>query len=513
MIAQGPFNPAHLGALPETVRCVLEELGAESLARGDVVLHNDPFRGGCHLPEHMLLAPIFHAGELVAFATTIGHLAEVGAVAIGSFASTATEVFQEGLRLPPVKLVRAGEPVADVWKIILSNHRTPRNSWGDLHAMIGSLRLAERRVDTLVEELGPDFALAVWDELLAHGERLMRRRIAEIPDGCYRFEDAMEDDGIVDAPVRFRAAVTIAGSEATVDYSGTDPQARGPVNATFGVASSATINAFLQISRTGMPRNAGAYRCLHTIAPEGSAVNVSFPGPSVGGNTETQPKLVGLLLGAFAPILPELVMAAEGATACNFVFGGLDPRTGERYAHYHFEASGWGGRAGGDGQSAQNHIHGNCRNTPIEVFETRFPLRVVSYGLIQDSGGPGRRRGGLAVRRVLRVLAPELTASALMDRVKLGAWGLFGGEPGRCAAILVRRRGEERFRTFSEAFGTVSASKFANVTLRAGDEILIESAGGGGFGSPREREPARVRRDVELGLVSAGAARARYGAG
>ena len=185
-------------------------------------------------------------------------------------------------------------------------------------------------------------------------------------------------------------------------------------------------------------------------------------------------------------------MAAEGATACNFLFGGTHPRTGEPYAHYHFEASGWGGRADGDGQSAQNHVHGNCRNTPIEVFETRFPFRTLSYGLVPDSGGPGRHRGGLAVRRDLEVLAPEVTASAMLDRVERGAWGLFGGRPGRCAALLVRRAGDDRFRDFCEAFGTVSPSKLSGVVLREGDVVRIESAGGGGFGDPRERDPELV---------------------
>ena len=510
LIAQGPFNPAHLGAIVETVRCVLDEHDPSTLAPGDVILHNDPFRGGCHMPEHMMLAPVFHDGALVAFAATIGHLAEIGASAIGSFASTATEVYQEGLRLPPVKLVRAGVPAKDIWKIVLSNHRTPANTWGDLHAMIGSLQLAEQRLGALLRKYGSDHVLGICEELLDHGERLMRRRIAQIPDGEYRFADAMEDDGISDAPVELRACIVIDGERALVDYSGTDPQARGPVNATYGVASSATINAFLQISGTEMPRNGGAYRCLKTIAPIGSAVNVRFPGASVGGNTETQPKLVGMLLGAFAEVLPERVMAAEGVTSCNFVFGGIDPRSGEHYAHYHFEASGWGGRAELDGNSAQNHIHGNCRNTPVEVFETRFPLRIRSYALLPDSGGPGRRRGGLAVARTLRVLAPELSVSALMDRVKVGAWGLFGGGAGRPAAILVRRAGESEFRSFSAAFGTVSPSKFAGITLREGDEVRLESAGGGGYGDPRRREPERVLLDAAEGLVGLEAARRDY---
>ncbi|MFN0153996.1 MAG: hydantoinase B/oxoprolinase family protein [Gaiella sp.] len=510
MIAQGRFNPAHLGAIGETVRCVLDEIGLHTLEPGDVVLHNDPFRGGCHMPEHLLLRPVFHRGTLVAFAATIGHLAEVGAVTIGSFASTATEVYQEGLRLPPVKLVRRGEAVDDIWKIILANHRTPRASWGDLHAMIGSLHLAERRLQALLDRYGESLTLAVWGELLAHGERLMRRRIEAIPDGEYRFEDMMEGDGHTRDPITMRVSILIDGDQAVVDYTGSDPQARGPVNATYGVTVSATCNAFLQISGPEIPRNAGAYQCVKTIAPHGSVVNVRFPGPSVGGNTETQPKLVGMLLGAFAQRLPDRVMAAEGVTSCNFLFGGADPRTGEPYAHYHFEASGWGGRADADGNSAQNHIHGNCRNTPIEVFETRFPFATISYGLIPDSGGAGRRRGGLAVRRDLEVLAPEVTVSALMDRCERGAWGLFGGLPGRCAALLVRRPGDEGFRDFTESFGTISPSKLSGVVLRQGDVVRIESAGGGGFGDPREREPELVLRDVLDGLVSPGEAARVY---
>ncbi len=511
MIAQGMFNPAHLGAIGETVRCTLAELGTESLEEGDVVLHNDPFRGGCHLPEHMLLAPVFHEGELVAFAATIGHMAEIGAVTIGSFASTATEVYQEGLRLPPVKLVRRGEPADDVWHIILSNHRTPRSTWGDLHAMIGSLELAAHRIQTLLDRVGRPLALTVWEELLAHGERLMRSRIRAIPDGEYAFDDLMEGDGASTGHVHMRVRVTIRGDEAIVDFTGSDPQARGPINATFGVTASAACNAFLQLSSAEIPRNAGAYGCIRTIAPPGTVVNVRFPGPSVGGNTETQPKLVGMLLGAFASALPELVMAAEGVTSCNFLFGGLHPVTGEPYAHYHFEASGWGGRFTTDGNSAQNHIHGNCRNTPVEVFETRFPFLTHGYGLVPDSGGPGRRRGGLAVRRDLEVLAPEVTASALLDRVEVGAWGLFGGRPGRCAAILVRRDCETEFRDFTAAFGTVSPSKFAGVVLRRGDVVRIESAGGGGYGNPLEREPELVLGDVGAGLVSSGEAERSYG--
>jgi N-methylhydantoinase A/oxoprolinase/acetone carboxylase beta subunit/N-methylhydantoinase B/oxoprolinase/acetone carboxylase alpha subunit len=511
MIAQGAFCPAHLGAIAHTVEFMLDELDPASLEPGDVLLHNDPYRGGCHMPEHTLLRPIFHDGRLVAFGAVIGHMAEIGAVTVGSFAATATEVYQEGLRLPPVRLMRRGERVDDVWKIILANHRTPRHTWGDLHAMIGALHVADERFCELLAKYGADFLLAVSDELIAYSRRLAQAAIAEIPPGDYGFEDVMEDDGIEERPYRISVRVSRDNGRLVVDYTGSDPQAKGPVNATYGVTTSATYNALFQLCGPGIPRNAGAHRATKTIAPPGTVVNVAFPGPSVGGNTETQPKLVGMILGALAPAMPERVMAAEGVTCCNFLFGGLHPATGEYYAHYHLEASGWGGRSRTDGNSAQNHIHGNCRNTPVEVFETRYPFVVERYELIPDSGGAGRRRGGLATRRIMTVTAPEITASAIMDRVKAGAWGLFGGDPGRPAAILVRRAGEPDFRTFPESFGTRSASKFAGVVLRRGDSVLIDSAGGGGYGDPGEREPELVLADVRAGLVSRDAARARYG--
>ena len=511
MIAQGSFCPAHLGAIAHVVDFILDELDPSTLEPGDVLLHNDPYRGGCHMPEHTLLQPVFHSGRMVAFGAVIGHMAEIGAVTVGSFASTATEVYQEGLRLPPVRLLSRGKRVDDIWKIILANHRTPRYTWGDLHAMIGALRLAEERLGDIFAKYGLEFVLAVSDELIAYSERLARAAVAEIPPGDYLFEDAMEDDGIDDRPCGIRVKVGRDGDRLFVDYTGSDPQARGPVNATYGVTTSATYNALFQLCGPGIPRNAGAHRATKTIAPPGTIVNVAFPGPSVGGNTETQPKLVGMILGALAPALPERVMAAEGVTCCNFLFGGIHPQTGEYYAHYHLEASGWGGRATTDGNSAQNHIHGNCRTTPIEVFETRFPFVVERYELIPDSGGAGRRRGGLATRRIMTVTAPEVTVSAIMDRVKAGAWGLFGGQAGRPAAILVRRAGESEFRTFQQAFGTRSASKFANVVLRRGDTVLIDSAGGGGYGPPSERERELVLTDVRAGFTSPEAARARHG--
>ncbi len=510
LLAQGPFSPAQLGAVPEVVRYVLEEFPPSSLADGDVLLHNDPYRGGCHMPEHSVVKPIFASGEIVGFAACIGHMAEIGAMVAGSFASNATEVWQEGLRLPTVKLVERDEDVADVWRIVLANHRTPRNSWGDLRAMIGSLRFAERRVQELLRKYGQDFTLRVFRELLDYSERTMRARISTLPDGEYSFEDLMEDDGITAEPHRLHASVTVRGDRLVVDYTGSGPQARGPVNATFAVARSAAFNAVLQLFGSGVPRNAGAYRPITVVNPAGRVTNARFPGPTVGGNTETQPKLIDAVLGAFYRALPEESIAAEGSTACNFLFGGHHPRTGEYYVHYLFEGCGWGATPVHDGCDVQNHVHGNCRNTPVEVFETRFPFLTLEYGLVPDSGGPGRRRGGLSSRRVIRATGPEITVSALMDRVKTAAWGVDGGGDGGHAAILVKRNGERDFRLFTDVFGTVSPSKFANITIREGDEILIQSAGGGGHGNPAARPAEAVLADVRAGVVSAQAAERDY---
>jgi N-methylhydantoinase B/oxoprolinase/acetone carboxylase alpha subunit len=516
MIGQAEFCPAQIAASLFIVRWTLDELGIDAFEPGDVVLHNDPYRGGAHIPEHSVIRPVFHDGELFGFVANVGHLAEIGGKAVGSFAADATEVFQEGLRIPPVKIVKRDRHDEELWRLIMSNHRTPRNTWGDLNAQIGSLRVAERRVEELLDRFGRSFVEQAADELMDYSERWMRAEIAAIPDGVYGFTERMEDDGVVDRPITFAVTVTVAGDELIVDWTGTDPQVRGPVNATYGVTAGATYNAIFHLTDQNIPKNSGAYRPIRIIAPPGSAVNVVYPGPSVGGNTETHPKLADMVVAALAGALPDRVAAAEGGTACNFLFGGVHPKTGDYYANYHLEGSGWGATARDDGNDAIIVKNGNCRNTPVEIFETRYPLRVVEYSLIPDSGGPGRTRGGLGTRRVFRVGdGASVTVNALLDRTKpgFGAWGLDGGGQGAQGAILVRPAGESEFRTFTEVFGTVSPSKFTNIVLEPGDEVLIDSPGGGGYGDPAERDPARVANDVRQGFVSPEAARTAYGSG
>jgi N-methylhydantoinase B/oxoprolinase/acetone carboxylase alpha subunit len=513
LIAEKNYTPSMMGAIPHTVKWAVEEKGIEHFRPGDVLVHNDCYRGGCHLPEHMMMRPVFVGDRLFGFAGNIGHVAEIGGKAPGSFAADATDVYQEGLRLPPVKLIDRGEYVEDVWRIILANHRTPHNTWGDFHAMIGSLETAERRIRELAERYPIEQIERATADLMDYSERRLRAEIAELPDGEYFAEMLVEDDGVSPDPFRVCATVVIRGDEIIADFTGTDPQVRGPMNCTVVVVASAIYNAVFSIvdPHTTIPRNSGCYRPIKFIAPAGSVVNVVHPGPCVGGNTDLQPKLIDLLLKAFSQVVPERAAAASGGSSSNFLFGGIHPETGAYYTNYHFDGHGTGGTARKDGNNGEITRHSNCRNTPIEVFEGRYPFRTLEYRLMPDSGGPGEHRGGLATTRTLEVTADEITLSCLFDRAKIPGWGLFGGMDGGLSRLMVKRKGDDTFRTFVEAYRTVSPTKFTNVLLRRGDVVRYQTPGGGGYGDPLRRDPQAVLADVRNGWVSADAAGAEYG--
>jgi N-methylhydantoinase B/oxoprolinase/acetone carboxylase alpha subunit len=447
------------------------------------------------------------------FAGNIGHVAEIGGKAPGSFAADATDVYQEGLRLPPVKLIDRGEYVEDVWRIVLANHRTPRNTWGDFHAMIGSLETAERRMRELTQRYDPALIEQATEELKNYSERRLRAEIAELPNGEYDATMLVEDDGVTPDPFEVRVTVVIRDDEVIADFTGSSPQVRGPMNCTVVVVASAVYNAVFSMTdpHALIPRNSGCYRPIKFIAPAGSVVNVVHPGPCVGGNTDLQPKLIDLLFKAFSRAVPERAAAASGGSSSNFLFGGIHPATGLYYTNYHFDGHGTGATNRKDGNNAEITRHSNCRNTPIEVFEGRYPFRTIDYRLQPDSGGAGEHRGGLATTRTLEVTADEITLSCLFDRAKIPGWGLFGGAPGGLSQLLVRRAGEPAFQSFDVAFGTVSPTKFTNVLLRRGDVVRYVTPGGGGYGHPKRRDPAAVLADVGNGWVSAEAARSAYG--
>lgn len=512
LIAQAEFCPAQLGAIKYTVGWSLEEIGLKTLKPGDVFIQNDPYKGGCHLPEHTVLKPVYFNDKLFGFVANIAHITEIGGKAPGGFAADATDIYQEGLRIPPIKIMEGGKHINDVWKLILSNHRTPSITWGDFHAMIGSLTIAEKRLIGLIDRYGIETINTATGDLLDYSERCMREEIRELPDGESTFEDFVANDGVVrDKKYKIKVTLLVIGDEIIVDYTGSDRQARGPINCTYGVTVSATYNAIFNVTNPGIPHNSGCYRPIHIIAPAGTIVNVTHPAPEVGGNSEIHERIVDVLFGAFSKYVPDRVMASSGGTSCNFLSGGFHPATNKYWTYYHIEGCGWGGQERQDGNDSQCPINGNCRNTPIEVLETKYPYRILDYSLVTDSGGPGKNRGGLASRRIMEVTSPEITVSAMIDRMEVKPFGLFNGKEAAPTGLFIKKHGDKKFRTFSEVFGTVSPNKFSGIRLTAGDQVLIQSAGGGGFGNPLSRDPSIVLRDVENGFVSVDSAFKEYG--
>ncbi len=512
MIAQAEFCPAHLGAIIFIVEWTIMEVGRDNFHPGDVVLHNDPFRGGCHLPEYCVIKPVFYDDRLVAFTACIGHMTEVGGKVPGGFAGDATEVFQEGLRIPPLKIVEAGKDVDAVWNIIMANVRTPRMSFGDIKAMIGSLYVGERRIHELLDRHGVERFATLGSAIKDYSERRMRAEISEMPDGEYEFADlVIENDGITNEPACLRVKVTIAGDQLTVDYTGSDPQRRGPVNCTYGVTASATYNALLHITDHSIPSNHGCYRPVRIIAPIGTIVNVQYPGASVGGNSEIHPHLVMSIYGALHQALPDRVSAHDGGTSALMAIGGVHPDTGEVFVNLTNEGCGWGGRPSKDGNNALCIPNGNCALQPIEILETRYPMLHEALEIAEGSAGAGRNRGGFGYARQYRVLSEYMRLSCFVEKLHQRPWGLFGGEPGKNSALLVDRGGHDDWKTFPEAFGVACAGKFSDVYLDYGDRVRVTTSGGGGYGDPLERDLDRVADDVTQGFISHEQATEEYG--
>ncbi len=511
MIAQAEFCPSMIGGVPLLVRSCVMEIPLEEWEPGDVVVHNDPYRGGLHSPEHTLIQPVFVDGELMAFAMTIGHLTEIGGMVPGAFAGEATEIFQEGIRVPPVFIKKRGEDVDEVWKLLLANVRTPRYNYGDLRALIAGTDIGAHQLGNVIQKYGKETFRQNVVNLLDYSESRMRAEITAIPDGKYSLSDEVEDDGIEKKSYTINVTVHINGDEAVVDYTGTSPQAKGPINATLGVSYSAAYNGMLHITDESIPTNSGCFRPIRVVSPPGTLLNVDYPAPEVGGNTETHCKIAGAVIGAMSAAVPDSTMAAEGATHTNFVFGGTDAESGEAFVCYAIELSGWGGRNFADGNDATDSINGNCRVIPVEVFETRFPLQCESFKLVEDSGGAGRHRGGLSTQRTLKGLDTEITSSQMSDRHHNRPWGLFGGHSGGTAGTWHMAANTTEWRTIDDAFGKVSPSKWSNVTIGPGDRMRFQTPGGGGWGEPGERPQDRVREDLAEGYISRQQAREVYG--
>ncbi len=513
MIACAEFCPTMIGGMPLLIKTCFQEIPHADIQPGDIILHNDPYRGGLHCPEHTFFKPFFDGGELLGFAVCIGHIAEIGGMVPGAFCGEATEIFHEGLRVPPVKIKKAGKDVEEVWKLLLANTRTPRQNYGDLRAMIGSVDLGVDRIEQIVKKYGREVFKNTCEDLMDYAERRMRAELSTFPDGKYSFEDVIENDGIEDVPYTVAIDLHINGDELVADYDRSSKQAKGPINATLGVATGAVYNGMLHVTDPSIPKNSGCFRPIRVVAPPGKVINVDYPAPLVAGNTETHPRLANITIGAMSRCAPERAMASESCTGTNFVFGGEHPEYDEYFACYDIMSGGWGGRQGHDGNDCVIAINGNCRFNPTEVFETRFPLRVEDCAMDTDSGGAGEFRGGLGYTRTLLITEVEITGSQCSDRHEVKPFPLFGGEPGGNGATLIQKAGSDEWLTVKELYGKVSSSKYANVRFQPGDRIRLTTPGGGGYGDPARRDPAAVALDVAEGYVSSEAAARLYGQG
>jgi N-methylhydantoinase B len=470
LIAQGDHMPVHLGSMPASVRAVLDtvRLGPE-----DVAALNDPFHGGTHLPDLTLVAPVTLGQERPLFyVASRAHQADMGGISPGSM-PLSTEIYQEGLRIPPVRLVRDGEYDADLLAMILANVRTPRERSGDLRAQRASLEVGRRRVEELCRRYGPEVVTARAADLMAYAERGTRALIASIPDGTWDSEDWMEDDGFGSGPLPIRVSVRVAGDEAAVDFTGTCPQTRGPVNAVEAITRSAVLYVFRCLLPSEIPANDGCFAPLKILAPEGTLVNARPPAAVAAGNVETSQRITDAVFAALARSLPERIPAASSGTMNNVTFGGLDPRTGRPFAYYETLGGGMGARPGSDGLSGVHTHMTNSLNTPVEAMEHDLPVVIRRYALRRDSGGEGLRRGGEGIVREYEFRV-STQVTLLAERRATAPWGLAGGQEGRPGEDRILRSG-----------GRVEKmpGKF-QATLQPGDVLSIGTPGGGGWGKP-----------------------------
>jgi len=503
LITQGNGVTGFLGTLTFAVRYTLEKFGPDGLAPGDVIITNDPYTGGgTHLSDVSLVVPIFYDGELVAFSASKAHWTEVGGKDPGSWTTDATEVFQEGLQFPCVKLYEAGRPVQSLIDVVEANVRLPDMTLGDMHAQAASLRLGERRFQELCDKYGLDVVLGSIEALLDYGERLTRLELAKLPKGVYEAEDMIDDDGIGNGPFPVRVKVTITDDEFVCDFTGTHRQVPGPVNCTLTGLHSGVRTIFKAITGPQIPVNEGCFRPLKVVCPPGTIFTAERPAP-VSTYWETMEYVTDLVWKALAPVVPHRLPAGHFLSVCGVVVAGLHPDTGELFLLVEPQAGGWGAAAQRDGEQGLMCVgDGETYVIPIEVAEARYGILVDQYALDTGAdGGAGRYRGGRGCIRDYRAVADEVFLTATFGRHKYVPWGVNGGQPGS----------RNEVRIFHEDGREVVLGKCARYRLKKGEVARLVTATGGGWGRPRSRPPEEVIEDVKDGYVTLAQAERDYG--
>jgi N-methylhydantoinase B len=458
--------------MPLSVQACLETL---TFAPGDVAMVNDPYLGGTHLPDITVVSPIFVAekseSSLLGFVVNRAHHADIGGMSAGSM-PLSQEIFQEGVIIPPVKLMVAGKKNEDIWRFLMANVRTPEERSGDLQAQLAANHIGIERMQGLAKRFGVQTFVADMESLLRYSERMTRQLINDLPNGSFRFEDAIDNDGFTEKPALIHVRITIEGEQATVDFSGTDAQRPGSINAVYPVTLSAVAYVFRCVLGLDIPANSGCLRPIRIIAPEGTLVNAQRPSAVAAGNVETSQRIVDVLLGALAQACPARIPAASQGTMNNLTIGGWDQRHGRPFAYYETIGGGMGAGPHSDGASGRHAHMTNTLNTPVEALEYAYPFRIMRYALREGSGGKGRQRGGDGLVRRYKFLQPaEITL--LSDRRVTKPYGLEGGEPGQPG-----RNGLKQNRVEKDIPGKCS------IPVDAGDELSIETPGGGGYGIP-----------------------------
>jgi N-methylhydantoinase B len=504
MIAQSEDHPGHVLPMPWSVRCAMEDFAGD-IRPGDIILLNDPYRGGTHLNDVTMLYPVFDEGELFIFPAVRAHWADVGGMTPGSYSGLSTNIYQEGVRIPPIKIYEQGKCNRAAMALLLANMRLPDDRLGDFNAALGACRVAEGRIRKLLSRYGRKTVLDCIALNLDRSERRLREKIAALPDGEYVYEDYLEfyDEGRLD-PVLMRLTLTVRGDEIVADFGGSNPQVPGVVNSSLATTGAGVFVAIKSTIDPEGPINQGVFRPIRLVAPEASIVDVRQDAPA-GAHGEVRKRAVSVTLAALAQVVPELVSGDLCGTSFPNAIGGFDPTRARHYVYYEAPAGGNGGFREHDGSSAYGNIDfGNIRTIQTaEALESGMPLRVERCELRRDSGGEGQTRGGLGMRRELRLLAGEGRYSALSDRAAIPPFGVGGAGPAAPVKVSVIRNGMER--------EVSTPGKVTGHLLKSQDVVVMQSAGGGGYGDPIARDPERVREDVAAGHVSSDRARDGYG--
>ena len=496
-VAQGLTQPFHMGAMEPALRSIMEKF-KNNVRPGDIFANNDPYEGASHLPDIFLFKPVF-AGELAGWTCVIAHHTDIGGRVAGGNACDSTEIYQEGLRLPPLKLFEEGRLNQAIWDIIGKNVRVPDMVFGDLRAQISALGQGERDLMALIKAHGRDRLQTYLRDILDHTERLTRAEISALPEGTWEFTDFIDDDGIDPDPIAIQVSVTIDGGKVLVDFTGTSPQVKGSINPNFAFTKSSVYAAFKCLTNGEIPANSGFFRPFRILAPEGCFVNPRHPA-AVAARGLGGFRIAHAVLGAMAKALPDRVSGAWGGGEIGVSIGGYLPG-GKAFVHLEFNND--GPRGGGplqDGCEGAASPVSNMANTPIETIESAQPLLVRRYGFVPDTGGPGKYRGGLGMVREFQILAEEAMVQIRSDRTRYAPWGVCGGKPGTKTRITLNPDSEDR----------VLPSKFL-LELKRDDVVRLVQAGGGGYADPLEREPERVLEDFRQGKVTCRHARHNYG--